>query len=314
MFGIFDFIAKILGQLLYLIYNTVAFHNYGVALILFTVITKLALFPLTIKQLKSTQKMQEIQPELQKIQQRYKNDKEKLNQEMMKLYQEKGVNPMGGCLPMLFQLPILFALFYVIRKPLTYMLGWTKEVIGNVIIKIMEIKPEFFPAKEFPFIDGFEAVKTNAVEVANLFEKNPYHEVNVIGAINEIPSLIEEGMEMINLTFLKIFNLGVKPTYDFNLIAEKPGLYIPALIMVIIAVATTFISSKISMAKTMSQNDSNSQANQTGKTMMYFGPLMTLLISFQAPLGLSFYWTISNVFQIIQQIFTDKYMHKKKEG
>jgi YidC/Oxa1 family membrane protein insertase len=69
MFGIFDFIAKILGQLLYLIYNTVAFHNYGVALILFTVITKLALFPLTIKQLKSTQKMQEIQPELQKIQQ-----------------------------------------------------------------------------------------------------------------------------------------------------------------------------------------------------------------------------------------------------
>jgi YidC/Oxa1 family membrane protein insertase len=126
--------------------------------------------------------------------------------------------------------------------------------------------------------------------------------------------LIEEGMEMINLTFLKIFNLGVKPTYDFNLIAEKPGLYIPALIMVIIAVATTFISSKISMAKTMSQNDSNSQANQTGKTMMYFGPLMTLLISFQAPLGLSFYWTISNVFQIIQQIFTDKYMHKKKEG
>jgi ParB/RepB/Spo0J family partition protein len=154
----------------------------------------------------------------------------------------------------------------------------------------------------------------NSVRLLSLSEKNPYHEVNVIGAINEIPSLIEEGMEMINLTFLKIFNLGVKPTYDFNLIAEKPGLYIPALIMVIIAVATTFISSKISMAKTMSQNDSNSQANQTGKTMMYFGPLMTLLISFQAPLGLSFYWTISNVFQIIQQIFTDKYMHKKKEG
>jgi len=77
----FNFIAKILGQLLYLIYNTIAFHNYGISLILFTVIIKLALLPLTIKQLKSTQKMQEIQPELQKIQQRYKNDNEKLNQE-----------------------------------------------------------------------------------------------------------------------------------------------------------------------------------------------------------------------------------------
>ncbi|NLG89451.1 MAG: membrane protein insertase YidC [Clostridiaceae bacterium] len=310
----FDFIARILGQLLYLIYNTIAFHNYGIALILFTLITKLLLFPLTIKQLKSMQKMQEIQPELQKIQQRYKNDKEKLNQEMMKLYQEKGVNPMGGCLPMLFQLPILFALFYVIRKPLTYMLGWTKEVIGNVIIKIMEIKPEFFPAKEFPFLDGFEAVKNNAVEVAKLFERNPYHEVNIIGAINEIPSLIEEGTEMINLTFLKIFNLGVKPTYQLNLIMEKPGLYIPALIMVILAVVTTYLSSKISMDKTASQNDKNSQANQTNKSMMYFGPVMTLLISFQAPLGLSFYWTISNVFQIVQQIITDKFMQKKKEG
>lgn len=310
----FDMIAKVLGQLLYFVYNTIAFHNYGVALLFFTVIIKLVLLPLTIKQLKSTQKMQEIQPEIQKMQQRYKNDKEKLNQEMMKLYKEKGVNPAGGCLPMLVQLPILFALFYVIRKPLTYMFGWTKETIGNIIIKIMEIKPEIFPAKEFPFLDQFEALKTNAVEVANLFNKNPYHEVNVIGAINDIPSLVQDGTEMINLTFLKIFNLGIRPTYHFDVIAEKPGLYIPALIMVIIAVSTTFISTKLSMARSASQSGGNSQMNQTGKTMMYFGPVMTLLISFQAPLGLSFYWTISNLFQIAQQIYIDKHIYKKEEG
>jgi YidC/Oxa1 family membrane protein insertase len=312
--GIFDFIAKILGQLLYYIYITIGFHNYGVSLVLFTIIIKLALLPLTLKQLKSTQKMQEIQPEIQKLQQRYKNDKEKLNQEMMKLYQEKKVNPAGGCLPMLFQLPVMFALFYVIRKPLTYMYGWSKQMIGSVLIRIMEIKPELFPAKENPFLGDFEGVKTSAEGVAKLFERNAYHEINIISAINDIPSLVEEGTEMINLAFLKIFNLGVKPTYDFNLIAEKPGLYIPALVLVLVAAATTFISSKMSMAKTAQSGSGNAQMNQTGKTMMYFGPLMTLLFGFQLPLGLSLYWTVSNAVQIAQQYYTDKYMLKKKEG
>lgn len=309
----FDFIAKILGQLLYFIYNTIAFHNYGLSLVLFTIIVKLALLPLTLKQLKSTQRMQEIQPELQKIQQRYKNDKEKLNQEMMKLYQEKGVSPFGGCLPMLVQLPILFALFYVIRRPLTYMFGWTKEILGNTIIKIMSTNPGAFPAARFPFLDQFAGVQGDPVAVATLFEKNPYFEVNIIDAINKIPSLVQEGTEMINLTFLKIFNLGIVPTYDLKVIGENPGVYIPALVLVLLTVATTFISTKMSMAKTM-QNNSNPQMSQTNKSMMYIGPVMTLLISFQAPLGLSLYWLLSNLVQMAQQYFTDKYMLKKKEG
>lgn len=307
----FDAIAKVLGRLLYLIYNTIAFKNYGASLILFTIIIKLALLPLTIKQIKSTQKMQEIQPELDKLQKRYKNDKEKLNQEMMKLYQEKGVNPAGGCLPMLVQLPIIFALFYTIRKPLTYMLGWTKEAIGSAIIKIMEIKPEFFQGNQYAFIDQFESVKSDPTAVAQLFERNPYAEINIIEALNTIPNVLEEGMETISLKFMGIFHLGVRPTYDFSLITQNPGLYIPALVMVLLAVATTFLSTKLSM-KQMSQS-SNSQANQTNKTMMYFGPLMTLFIGFQAPLGLALYWTISNLVQLAQQFFLDKYVYKKKE-
>jgi len=309
--NMFDAIARILGRLLYLIYKTIAFQNYGVSLILFTIIIKLALLPLTIKQIKSTQKMQEIQPELDKIQKRYKNDKEKLNQELMKLYQEKGVNPAGGCLPMLVQLPIIFALFYTIRKPLTYMLGWTKELIGNVIIKIMEIKPEFFHGNQYAFLDQFESVKSDPLAVAGLFERNPYFEINVVDAVNTIPGLVGEGIEKISLNFLGIFNLGVKPTYDLNLITQNPGLYIPALVMVLLAVATTFLSTKLSMRQ-MSQNP-NSQVNQTNKTMMYFGPIMTLFIGFQAPLGLSLYWTVSNLFQMAQQFFLDKHIYKKKE-
>ncbi len=307
----FDAIAKILGKVLYFIYNTIGFNNYGLSLILFTVLIKCALLPLTVKQIKSTQQMQEIQPEIERIQKRYKNDKEKLNEETMKLYKDKGINPAGGCLPMLFQLPIIFSLFYTIRRPLTYMLGWTKEAIGSAVIKIMEIKPDFFQGNQFTFLDKFEGVKGDPLAVVELFQRNPYYEINVVDAINTIPNVAQEGMEKISLDFLGIINLGVKPTYDFNVIAQNPSIYIMALVMVAIAVGTTFLSTWLTMKGT--NQSSSAQANPTSKSMMYVGPLMTLLISFQTPLGLSLYWTVSNVFQIVQQVFIEKYVREKKE-
>lgn len=90
--------------------------SYGITIIVFTAIIRLLLLPLSIKQIKSTNKMSEIQPELKKIQQKYKNDPQKGQQEMTKLYQENGVNPLGGCLPVLIQMPILFALFTLFRN------------------------------------------------------------------------------------------------------------------------------------------------------------------------------------------------------
>lgn len=308
----FDAIARVLGRLLYIIYKTIAFQNYGLSLILFTIIVKLALLPLTIKQIKSSQKMQELQPEIDKIQKRYKNDREKLSQELAKLYQEKGVNPASGCLPVFIQLPILWALYYTIRRPLTYMLGWTKEFIGNIIIKIMEVQPQFFQGSQYSFINKFESVKSDPGQVADLFNKgNLYYEINLVDALNTIPNLVEDGVEKISLKFLGIFNLGVKPTYNLSEIMKNPGLYIPALVLVLLAVVTTYLSTKMSM-KQMEQN-SNAQINQTNKTLLYFGPFMTLLIGFQAPLGLSLYWTVNNLFQMGQQFFLDKRVYKKKE-
>lgn len=90
--------------------------NYGFAIVLFTIVVKLALFPLTLKQQKSMYHTQQIQPELKKLQEKYKDNKEKLNKEMTKLYQEKGVNPLAGCLPMILQMVILIALFQVLRN------------------------------------------------------------------------------------------------------------------------------------------------------------------------------------------------------
>lgn len=111
-------IYKIMGSLLYFIYNVV--NNYAIAIILFTVIVKVLMVPLTINQLKSSKKMQEMQPKIQAIQTKYKNNQETLNTKLMELYKENKFNPMSGCLPLLIQMPILFGLFGVLRNPLEY--------------------------------------------------------------------------------------------------------------------------------------------------------------------------------------------------
>ena len=112
-------IAKPIGYLLTLIYKLVG--SYGISLIILTFIVKLALYPLYAKQIKSTANMSEMSEKSQEIQRRYANDREKMNEEMQKLYAESGFNPASGCLPMLIQFPIIMGLFALLRKPMKYM-------------------------------------------------------------------------------------------------------------------------------------------------------------------------------------------------
>ena len=112
-------IAKPIGYLLALIYRLVG--NYGISLIILTVIVKLVLYPMYAKQIKSTANMSDMSEKAKEIQNRYANDKEKMNEEMQKLYAETGFNPMSGCLPMLIQFPIIMGLFALLRNPMKYM-------------------------------------------------------------------------------------------------------------------------------------------------------------------------------------------------
>ena len=111
-------IAVPLGYLLTFIYNLVG--NYGISLIILTVLVKLILYPLYFKQIKSTASMSSLQPKMKAIQEKYKNDKEKMNEEMAKLSKNENFNPMGGCLPTLIQIPILWGLFTLLRNPIRY--------------------------------------------------------------------------------------------------------------------------------------------------------------------------------------------------
>lgn len=264
-----DFITVPFGKFLYFIYETLAFKNYGLAIILFTIVIRVALLPLTIKQYKSTSKMQEVQPLIQDIQRKYKNDKEKLNAELMKVYQENKVNPAGGCLPLLIQMPILFALFYAISRPLTYMLGM-KDQIASLLTKY------------------------------GITGRVAYPEIEIIKAAGKA------GEPLINMNFLGL-NLGNVPTWHVDKLFSDP-MYLGLFLIPILAVGTTYLSTKLSMAKA-AQGAGSSMNN----TMMLIGPLMTLLFSFQFPAGMGLYWIIGNLVQITQQLYLNKYVLKKKE-
>ena len=125
--------------------------NYGLAIILLTVIVRLLLYPLTHKQLKSMQQLQKIQPKIRRLQERYKDDKEKLNQELMKLYKEEGVNPASGCLPLLAQMPVLILLFNVLMR---YKFEnpsflWIKDLSKPDIILLILVVAETFLHQKF---------------------------------------------------------------------------------------------------------------------------------------------------------------------
>lgn len=271
-------IPKALGQLLNFIYETLAFHNYGFAIIIFTVIIRLCILPLTLKQYKSSTAMQALQPQLQEIQKKYKNDKQKLQIETMNFYKENKVNPAGGCLPLLIQMPILISLWQVIAKPLTYMKNWDSARINARLEELKKLK-------DFKILAS-------------------YHELSIV--IHD---------KILDMHFLGL-NLGMIPKYTGEFLFNSPDRmqYWGLLLLPILATGTTFLSSKLMMmgTKNLPQN-SNSQMAGMQNTMMYIAPLMTLIFSFQFPAGLCLYWITGYVIQIFQQLYINKTIYKKRE-
>lgn len=326
--GILSAIGKIFGMLMYFIYNTIGLHNYALSLVFFTLVYKLILLPLSIKQMKSTQLMQELQPELQRIQERYKNDKEKLQEEQMKFYQEKNYNPASGCLPMLIQLPIIIALFYVIRMPMSYMIDVPARAVGHMALVSIQSGDLSFDNSKF----NLDIRDPNKDEITDgylqqtykdLSAKDPYIEIKILDAVDRKPEIVsdnpylsEEQKKVLtdfDLKVFKIFNLGVKPTINPKEITANPGTYIPALIILIIAVGTTFLTASQMMPKQPETKSKDPKAANNGcanKSMIWMSPIMTLWIGLGTPCGLSVYWTLNNILSFGQQKLVNK-LYKK---
>lgn len=167
-----DFISQIMGIILRYSYNFT--KNYGLAIILFTILIKVLLIPLNIKQQKSMKATQEIQPLLLKIQEKYKNNPEKQQAELQKLYAEKKINPFGGCLLLFIQIPIILAMFYAIQKPITYM--FPEQLKNESVVEEL---------------NNYEVVNQSYKEVYFIEEKMPeLLETNFLGLnLAQVPSV-----------------------------------------------------------------------------------------------------------------------------
>ncbi len=298
-------ITRPLGFVIRMIYNLV--QNYGLTIILFTIAIKLILMPLQVKSQKAMKKQQKIQPIIAELQKKYANDQQKLQQEMMKVYKENGVSMTGGCLPLLIQMPILFALYRVIQRPITYIRGvnfYDDSVIKSVENIVSQMK------EKFPDVIG--KISTMSVEqIQKSYQIQLSTWADKLGLGGELGWHINFNFLGLDLSGVPSKSLVAIRTGDFSDIGTVLLILIP-----IFAILTTWLSMHISQKLTQNPNvkqNDDDPAQSMSKSMNLMMPIMTGFFTFSLPSGIGIYWIISSVMQILQQYALDKYLDQKED-
>ena len=303
-------IASMFGYVMKFIYDIV--QNYGLSIILFTIFVKILLIPLTIKQQKSMEKMQEIQPLYQELQRKYGNDSQRLSQEYQKLLKEKNMNMasgMGcsGCLLQLIQFPIILGLFYMMMSPLTHILKLPTE-------KIDEYKKSYYIEQ------AVKTAKDNGKELTSGEIAEYMSGDNAVGNSRYIEIVLAKQEGLFNMDFMGL-DLGNstsenKTNYEY---------YILPALCVLVTYISLSLSSKDMKKKqngaitpnSDSKEIANVQEEMPMPNMSYMNimmPLMTGYIAFIAPQGLALYWTTNSLLQLIQMIIFKKIKKNKEES
>lgn len=283
----FQFFANIFGYLLNFINNFVG--NYGLAIILFTVLIKIIMLPLSIKQQRTMKKSAKLQEQMKSIQFKYKNDPEKMNQEIMSLYKSENMSPMSGCLSSIIQLILLLSIFYLVKSPLTYMRKIPTENLNNYVKQMQD-----------------EGKNVN----------NVYPEIDIIREKGPENEEVRLNMEFLGLDLSEIPQQSMSD-YRVYII---PGLYI---ISTFISMRlTTSMQAKAKKKKDVIELDADGKpkaddsnevdvAMQTNKMMSWMMPIMSISIAFIAPLGLALYWLINNILMIIERLVLDRILKEE---
>jgi len=269
--------------------------NYGLSLIFFALVVNLILTPFMAKSKKSMMRSTRLQPKIAELQRRHEGNQQKLNQEMQKLYQEEGVNPMSGCLWSLIPFPIIIALYSVIHQPLTRMMFVAQEVV--------DVLREYFA----PLLGTLTARDEGYIEIrlANLAHQH-WEEVQTALA-GKIDGLIDMDFSFLGL------NLGDQPTWNFFMKVDwsNSGDWLPAFGLFLIPVISglfSWLSMKVSSA---SQPQQDAQAQASMKTMNLMMPLMSVWFCFIMPAAMGIYWISSSVLGMIRD-FTLTRVYKKQ--
>lgn len=299
----FQFLANIFGYLLLFLYNLV--NNYGLAIIFFTIIIKLILLPLSIKQQKTMKKSAELQEKMKTIQFKYKNNPDKLNQEVMNLYKTEKMSPFSGCLTAIIQMLLLLSVFYLVRSPITFMEKLPQDNLNTYVQQLKDAQKNV---------------------------SNVYPEIDLIREYNYLKEINPEDENVEKLNIQMNF-LGL----DLSKIPQQNMTDYTVYIIPVLYILSSFISIRMTtnrQAKLTKKDENNKEITidgktgeelndkdknkeegnevdtvmQTNKMMSWMMPIMSISIAFIAPLGLALYWLINNVLMIIERIVLDKFI------
>lgn len=269
------------------------FKNYGLALCFYALITKLVLFPLMMKQQKNQLNMVRMRPHMAALQKRYGDNKVKYNEELQKLYQREGYNPMSSCLPMLIQLPLIFIIYSIVRRPLTYGAGLSPAEIFKKAVEAKEALEAAGEKISETLGNAIVAVQETITKGAADYSAITNVEDQVFNAASKAEGV---STDLSGGTFFGLFSLSDIPS-------EVMGW---TLLIPIIAGLTGFLLSWLSQKTSAMTQDPAMQGGCSGKTMMYVMPLITVFFCFSVNGALGLYWIMGNILGIAQHFILHK--------
>ena len=320
-------IAKLLGFIMNGIFNALSYigiENIGLSIIIFTVIVYTLMIPMTIKQQKFSRMSAVMNPEIQKIQKKYKNKKDqasmmKMQEETKLVYEKYGTSPTGGCLGSLIQFPILFALWPVIQNIPAYVTSIKDAympLVNQIMAtdgyqKIMEGNGKASPIMINP--ETYDYSKANTL-VDVLYKFRPGTWDTLADKFPDLTNLIDSTKN--SLTHLNTFlgiNIAETPGSMFMTATKNfsIGLIIVALAIPVLSGLSQWISAKLMQQATSTGNDDDNPMAAQMKTMMNVMPVFSVIMCFSMPAGLGIYWIASAVVRTIQQLIINKFLSKK---
>lgn len=284
MMGVFNFLGSIFGYILYAAYYLV--QNFGVAIIIFTLLFKIVLFPASVKQQKSMAANAKMQKKQQELKEKYGNDKQKYNEEVQKLYNKEGASPFGGCLTSLLPMFVMLGIYYAVVQPI----GNVLHIASDKVTAIMEV------ANRFPGVSINSSSIYSQIDVLRLF-----NHPNTLSILQDKLGNIITGDE-----FSKIENLsGGFNIFGFDLLSTPrlEGFFSVAMLIPVLCLLTS-VGSQIYMMK-----KSGSMSNQQGcmKYVLLALPLLTAYIAYTVPCAVGFYWICSNLIGFLQSVIMYKF-------
>lgn len=293
MDSLYDLCGKPFGWIMRLIYGWV--DNYALAILLFTILTKLILFPIAYKQQMNSAKMQRVTPKMEKLRKKYKDDPQKLQEAQMKLYQEENVNPGASCLPMFLQFFILFGILDVVYKPLSYILRMGNDLITKASEVVQKINPEL------------------AKQGTSLRE-----ELVVLSAHSDNASAFGDTLAGTD------FSAQMTDFYDkFSLFGVSLG-KIPewhpevwngtAVVLFMIPILSGILQLILTIYMQITQKKRNPAMQNMGcmNVMLYVMPIFSVVFAFSVPAGVGFYWVCSSFVSLLQTIGLNCYFTKDR--